>query len=131
MTPISALDDQVPQATHGASLFSDVPIPACPHSSPDIWGHPQYPLDTGQTTPALVHLTIMTLVGSTFDRAKASRADVEHPSMARRNRAEVVVADEIGGRKRDESGTGPLAGRKRDGSVIGNMSGTKAGRVRY
>ena len=38
----------------------------------------------------------MTLAGSTSDRAKASRADVEHPIMARRNRAEVVVADEIG-----------------------------------
>ena len=53
----------------------------------DIWGHPQIPLATGQTTPTLVHLTIMTLAGSTSDRAKASRADVEHPSMARRNRA--------------------------------------------
>jgi hypothetical protein len=41
-------------------------------------------------------LTIMTLASSTFDRAKASRADGEHPSMARRNRAEVVVADEVG-----------------------------------
>ncbi len=29
------------------------------------------------------------------DSAKASRADVKYPSMARRNRAEVVVADEI------------------------------------
>ena len=38
----------------------------------------------------------MTLAWSTSDRAKASRADVEHPSMARRNRAEVVVADEVG-----------------------------------
>jgi len=38
----------------------------------------------------------MTLAGSTSDRAKASRADLEHPIMARRNRAEVVVADEIG-----------------------------------
>ncbi len=38
----------------------------------------------------------MTLAGATADRAKASRADVEHPSMARRNRAEVVVAEEIG-----------------------------------
>ncbi len=38
----------------------------------------------------------MRLAGSTSDRAKASRADVERPSMARRNRAEVVVADEIG-----------------------------------
>ena len=62
----------------------------------DIWGHPQFPLATGQTTPTLVHLTIMTLAGSTSDRAKASRADVEHPIMARRNRAEVVVAEEIG-----------------------------------
>jgi hypothetical protein len=44
----------------------------------------------------LVHLIITTLAGSTSDRAKASRADVEHPSMTRRNRAEVVVADEIG-----------------------------------
>ncbi len=32
----------------------------------------------------------------TSDRAKVSRADVEHLSMARRNRAEVVVADEVG-----------------------------------
>jgi len=62
----------------------------------DIWGHPQFPLATGQTTPTLVHLTIMTLAGSMSDRAKASRADVEYPSMPRRNRAEVVVADEIG-----------------------------------
>ncbi len=62
----------------------------------DIWGHPQFPLATGQTTPTLVHLTIMTLAGSTSDRAKASRADVEHPIMARRNRAEVVVAEVIG-----------------------------------
>jgi len=38
----------------------------------------------------------MTLAGSTADRAMASRADGEPPSMARRNRAEVVVADEIG-----------------------------------
>ncbi len=38
----------------------------------------------------------MTVAGSTSDRAKASRADVENPIMARRNRAEVVVADEIG-----------------------------------
>jgi hypothetical protein len=38
----------------------------------------------------------MRLAGSTSDRAKVSRADVEHLSMARRNRAEVVVADEVG-----------------------------------
>jgi len=38
----------------------------------------------------------MTLAVSMSDRAKASRADVEYPSMARRNRSEVVVADEIG-----------------------------------
>jgi hypothetical protein len=38
----------------------------------------------------------MTLAGSTSDRPKASRADVEYPNMARRTRAEVVVADEIG-----------------------------------
>jgi len=38
----------------------------------------------------------MTLAGSTTDRAKASRADVEHLAMAGRNRAEVVVADEVG-----------------------------------
>jgi len=38
----------------------------------------------------------MTLAWSTSDRAKASRANVEHPSMARRNRTEVVVADEVG-----------------------------------
>ncbi len=61
----------------------------------DIWGHPHIPLATGQTTSTLVHLTIMTLAGSTSDRAKALRAEVEHPSMARRNCAEVVVADEI------------------------------------
>jgi hypothetical protein len=64
--------------------------------APDIWGHPHIPLTTGQTTPSLIHLTIMTLAGATADRAKASRADVEHPSRARRNRAEVVVVDEIG-----------------------------------
>jgi len=38
----------------------------------------------------------MTLAGSTSNRAKASRADVEQLGMARRNRAEVVVADEVG-----------------------------------
>ena len=38
----------------------------------------------------------MTLAESASDRAEASRADVEHPSRARRNRAEVVVADEVG-----------------------------------
>jgi len=37
----------------------------------------------------------MTLAGSTSDRAKASRADVEPLGMARRNRAELVVADEV------------------------------------
>src|SRR5208337_3254855 len=57
---------------------------------------PQFPLDTGQMLPYLVRLTIMTLDGSTSDWAWASRADVEYPSMARRNRAEVVVADEVG-----------------------------------
>jgi hypothetical protein len=41
-------------------------------------------------------LTIMTLAWSTSDRGKASRADVEHPNIARRNRAEAVVADEVG-----------------------------------
>src|SRR5271157_2872663 len=65
-------------------------------SRSDIQGHPQFPLATGQTTPYSVRLTIMTLAWSTSDRAKASRAHVEHPSMARRNRAEVVVADEVG-----------------------------------
>jgi len=62
----------------------------------DIQGHPQFPPDTGQTIPSSVRLTIMTQAWSTSDRAKASRAHVEHPSMARRNRAEVVVADEVG-----------------------------------
>ncbi len=38
----------------------------------------------------------MTLAGSTSDRAKALRVDAGYPSMARRNRAEVVVAEEIG-----------------------------------
>jgi hypothetical protein len=38
-------------------------------------GHPQFSLATGQTTPCLVRLTIMTLAGSTSDRAKASPAD--------------------------------------------------------
>jgi len=51
---------------------------------------------TGRTIPPLVRLTIMTLAGSTSDRAKATRAEGEHLSMARRNRAEVVVAAEIG-----------------------------------
>ncbi len=46
--------------------------------------------------PASVRLIIMTLAGSLSDRAKASRADVVHPSMARQNRAEVVGAGEIG-----------------------------------
>jgi REP element-mobilizing transposase RayT len=41
-------------------------------------------------------LIIMTLAWSTSDRPRASRADVEHLSMARRNRAEVVVADQVG-----------------------------------
>jgi len=62
----------------------------------DIWGHPQFLLATGQATPPLVRLIIMTQARSTSDRAKASRANVEYQSMARRNRAEVVVADEIG-----------------------------------
>jgi len=62
----------------------------------DIQGHPQFPLTTGQTNPSLVRLTIMTLAWSTSDRAKSSRDDVEHLDMARRNRAEVVVADEVG-----------------------------------
>ena len=61
-----------------------------------MWGDPQSPLATGQSIPSLVRLTIMMLAGSTSDRAKASRADVEHPSMVQRNRAEVVVADEVG-----------------------------------
>jgi hypothetical protein len=34
--------------------------------------------------------------GSTSDRAQALSADGEHPVMARRNRAEIVVADEMG-----------------------------------
>jgi len=38
----------------------------------------------------------MTPAGLTSDPAKAMRADGEHLSMARRNCAEVVVADEIG-----------------------------------
>jgi hypothetical protein len=62
----------------------------------DIWGHPQIPPASEQTIQSLVYLTIMAPARSTSDRAQASRADVEHPSMARRNRAEVVVADEIG-----------------------------------
>ncbi len=45
---------------------------------------------------AIGTLTIMTLAGSTSDRAKATRAKGVHLNMARRNRAEVVVADEIG-----------------------------------
>jgi hypothetical protein len=51
---------------------------------------------TGQTTPCSVRLTIMRLAGSTSDRARASGADVEQLGMARRNRAETVVADEVG-----------------------------------
>src|SRR5271166_1103409 len=62
----------------------------------DIRGHPQFPLPTGQATLCPVRLTIMTLAWSTFDWPKASRTDVEHLSMARRNRAEVAVADEVG-----------------------------------
>ena len=42
---------------------------------------------TGRTTPPLVRLTIMTQAGATSDRAKATRAEGEHLSMARRNRA--------------------------------------------
>ena len=61
----------------------------------EIWGHPHFPQITGHTTPALARLTIMTLAESTSDRAKASRVDAGYPSMARRNRAEVVVAEEI------------------------------------
>jgi len=38
----------------------------------------------------------MTLAWSRSDLAKASQAHREHTSMARRNRAEVVVADEVG-----------------------------------
>ncbi len=38
----------------------------------------------------------MTLAGSMSDRAKASGADVDYPSMARLDRADVVVADETG-----------------------------------
>ena len=38
----------------------------------------------------------MRLAGSTSDLAKASRADEDQLGMARRNRAEVVVADEVG-----------------------------------
>ncbi len=41
-------------------------------------------------------MTIMRLAESTADRAMASRADVKQTGMARRNRAEVVVADEVG-----------------------------------
>ncbi len=62
----------------------------------DIQGHPKFPLATGQTNLSSVRLTIMTLAWSTSDRAKALGADGEHSSMARRNRAEVVVADEVG-----------------------------------
>src|SRR5208337_3088225 len=46
------------------------------------WGHPQILVGTGRTTPPLVRLTIMTLAWSTSDRAKATRADGEHLSMA-------------------------------------------------
>src|SRR5271166_2972200 len=62
----------------------------------DIRGHPQFPLPAGQATPCPVRLAIMTLAWSTFDWPKASRTDVEHLSMARRNRAEAVVTDEVG-----------------------------------
>ena len=62
----------------------------------NIWGHPQSLLPTKQMIQLLVHLAMRTLAGSTSDRTMASRADVEHTRMARRNRAEVVVADEIG-----------------------------------
>ncbi len=64
----------------------------------------------------------MTLAGATADWAKASRADVERPSMARRNRAEVVVADEIGAyhcvlrvvRRAFHCGVDPLSGNSYD-----------------
>jgi hypothetical protein len=51
---------------------------------------------TGQTISRSVRLIIMTLAWSTSDQPKASRADVEYLSMARRNRAEFVVADKVG-----------------------------------
>src|SRR5271157_2157612 len=38
----------------------------------------------------------MTVARSTSDRPKTSPTDGEHLSMARRNRAEIVVADEVG-----------------------------------
>ena len=41
-------------------------------------------------------LTIVSRLWSTFDRRKATQAILEHRVMARRNRAEVVVEDEVG-----------------------------------
>src|SRR5271157_1696771 len=69
---------------------------ACSGHGRRRWGQPQFPLTTGQTTPFSVRLTIMTLAWSMSDRPKASQADVEQRIMARPNRAEVVVADEVG-----------------------------------
>jgi len=55
------------------------------------WGHPQFAVATGQTASRSVRLIIITLAWSTSDRPKTSRTDGEQLSMARRNRAEVVV----------------------------------------
>ena len=44
----------------------------------------------------MVRLIIMTLARSTSDRPKTSPTDGQPLSMARRNRAEIVVADEVG-----------------------------------
>jgi len=60
-------------------LFPPSPFPS-PVTPGNIQGHPQFPLATGQTTAYSVRLTIMTLAWSTSDRAKASHADLGHPT---------------------------------------------------
>src|SRR5208337_277098 len=40
----------------------------------DIQGHPRFPLDTGQTNPSSVRLTIMTLAWSTSAAARLRRS---------------------------------------------------------
>lgn len=73
------------------------PVEASQRTRPcHIRGHPHSPLSTRQTAAPLIHLISMTRTRSTSDPAKASRADGEHQGMARRNRVEVVVADEVG-----------------------------------
>ncbi len=45
----------------GCSVEYPLEQTCCGQPIVDIWGHPQFPLPTGQTTPSSVRLTIMTL----------------------------------------------------------------------